>query len=78
MTHQIYAVECQHANGESELCEVEQGNFHLLGELAPMKKHAAQFNRLSKREGWGAKYRAVPLPLATCIPEWFEYDMGAH
>lgn len=74
MTFSIYGIEYRNTEtGSAELCEVEQGVVHMIGELGAMRRAAARFNRTARGKGWAAQYRPVPLPFTTQLPEWFEY-----
>jgi hypothetical protein len=74
MTHQIYALEYRNIKtGDVSLVEMEDSVCFYLGERAVMKRKARDNNKLSQRKGWPSRYRAVPLPYTTSLPEWFDF-----
>jgi hypothetical protein len=74
MTHQIYAIEHRNIDtGEVSLMETDDHVCYYIGERAPMEQKAARDNRFAIRKGFPTRYRAVPLPYTTSLPDWFDY-----
>jgi hypothetical protein len=74
MTHQIYAIEHRNIqSGEVALMEMDENVCYYIGEREPMERKAARDTRFAIRKGFPTRYRAVPLPYTTSLPDWFDY-----
>ena len=57
--------------GETRLCEVEGGISYEIGTRLLMVHQAARRNSWSLKFKGSSRYRAVPLPYAGELPDWF-------